>query len=135
MPPRLRSVSKFPLGELAPSAERRSLSLALEPAPSHAPTDLTEMVLAPLPGHSPAPVSPACPSQVQDHGSSTFPVSVLDARDRTPLHGQKRRDRLSSHSVATPWGSLIKGDCEPKKQTLSNASCCMKAHTFAPRAY
>jgi len=32
LPPRLRFVSKLPLGELTPSAERRSLSLALEPA-------------------------------------------------------------------------------------------------------
>ena len=86
-------------------------------------------------GHSPAPVSPTRPSQVHDHGASVFPVSVLNARDRTPLHAQKRSDRLSPHPVATPWGSLIKGDCEPKKQTLSDASCCMKAHTFAPRAY
>jgi hypothetical protein len=117
------------------SAERRSLSLALEPAAIHAPTDLTEMVLAPLSGHSPAPVSPACPFQVDNHGASTFSVSVLDARDRKPLHGQKRRDRLSSHSVAAPWASLIKGDRKPKKQTLSDASCCMQAHTFVPRAY
>ena len=40
----------FPLGELTPSAERRSLSLALEPAATHAPTDLAEMVPAPLSG-------------------------------------------------------------------------------------
>ena len=135
LPLRLRFVSKFPLGELPPSAERRRLSLVLEPAASHAPTDLTEMVLAPLSGHSPAPVPPDYPFQVQDHGASTFPVSVLDARDCTPLHDQKRRDRLSSHSVAAPWGFLIRGDREPKKQTLSDASCCMKAHTFATRAY
>jgi hypothetical protein len=134
LPPHLRFVSKFPLGELPPSAERRSLSPALEPAATHAPTDLAKMVLAPLSGHSPAPVSPDYPFQVQDHGSSAFPVSVLDARDLEPLHGQKRRDRLSSHPVTTPWGSLIKGDCEPKKQTLSDALCCMKAHTFASRA-
>ena len=34
------------LGELTPSAERRSLSLAVEPAAIHAPTDLAEIVLA-----------------------------------------------------------------------------------------
>lgn len=84
-----------PLGKLTPSAERLSLSLAFEPAAIHVPTNLGEMVLAPSSGHSPAPVSPACPSQVQDHGSLTFPVSELDARDCTPLHGQKRRDKLS----------------------------------------
>ena len=37
---------------------------------------------------SPAPVSPARPSQVHDHGASAFPVTVLDARDRAPLHPQ-----------------------------------------------
>ena len=39
-----------PLGELTTSAERRSLSLALEPAATHAPTYRAEMVLAPLYG-------------------------------------------------------------------------------------
>jgi len=34
-----------PLGELTPSAERRSLSLALASAATQAPTDLVEMVL------------------------------------------------------------------------------------------
>ena len=34
-----------PLGELTPSAERRSLSLALEPTAPRASTDLAEMVL------------------------------------------------------------------------------------------
>ena len=38
------------LEELTPSAERPSLSLALEPVVTHAPTDLAEMVLAPLSG-------------------------------------------------------------------------------------
>ena len=38
------------LGELTPSTERRSLSLALEPAATHAQTGLAEMVLKPLPG-------------------------------------------------------------------------------------
>src|SRR5438132_2112990 len=42
LPPRLRFVSEFPLGELTPSVERRSLSLAREPAATHAPTDLSE---------------------------------------------------------------------------------------------
>ena len=90
------------LVEVTLTAERRSLSLRLEPAAIHAPTDLAEMVLAPSSGHSPAPVSPDCPSQVQDHGASAFPLSLLDARDRTPLHGRNRRDRLSSHSVTAP---------------------------------
>ena len=31
LPPRLRFCSEFPFGELTPSAERRSLSLALAP--------------------------------------------------------------------------------------------------------
>jgi len=78
---------------------------------------------------------PACLSQVHDHGSSAFPVRVLDVRDRTLLHAQKRRDRLSPHSVAAPWGTLIRDDREPKKSSLSDASCCIQAHTFAPSAY
>ena len=46
LPPRLRFVHEFPLGELTPSVERFSRSLALEPAVTHALTDLAEMVLA-----------------------------------------------------------------------------------------
>ena len=86
-------------------------------------------------GHNPALVFPVRPSQLHDHGVWAFPVSVLDARDRKPLHAQKRRDRLSPHPVAAPWGSLIRGDRVPKKHALSDASCCMQAHTFVPRAY
>jgi hypothetical protein len=40
----------FPLGELTPSPERRSLSLTFEPAATHAPTDLGELGQAHLPG-------------------------------------------------------------------------------------
>jgi len=50
LPPRLRFVYEFPLRELTPSPERRSLSLAPEPSATHAPTDLAEMVLALLSG-------------------------------------------------------------------------------------
>jgi hypothetical protein len=52
--------------------------LSLEPVASHALTDLVEVVLASFSGRSPASVSPACPSQIQDCGASTFPVHVLD---------------------------------------------------------
>jgi hypothetical protein len=51
MPPRLHFVYEFPLRELTPSAERRGLSLAFEPAAAHAPTDLAEKwFLVPLSG-------------------------------------------------------------------------------------
>ena len=123
------------LEELTPSAERRSLSLSFEPEAIHALIDLVEVVLASLSGLRSASISSACPFQVQDHGASTFPVSALDALDREPLHGEKRHDRLRPDSVASHWGSLIRGNREPKKQTLSDASCCMQAHTFAPRTY
>jgi hypothetical protein len=47
-----RRVLRAPLiGELTPSAERRSLSLALESAAAHAPTNLAEVVLVPLSGN------------------------------------------------------------------------------------
>ena len=92
------------------------------------------MVLALLSGHS--PTGTACLSiPGTGPGASTFPVSLLDARDREPLHGEKRHDRLRPHSVAAHWGSLIRGNRQPKKQALSDASCCMQALTFVPRTY
>ncbi len=104
------------LGELTPSAERRSLSLSFEPEAIHALIDLVEVVLASLSGLRSASISSACPFQVQDHGASTFPVSALDARDREPLHGEKRHDRLRPHSLVAPWGSLIRSDREPRSR-------------------